>query len=158
MTRLHFSILISLAIAVTDPLYAQISLDSEPLPTLTFATSQPSTSRAGFNSGLTSSQRCASPSSRSLTHRPAFNNVWSVATAWIHCTPISLAMHQNSRRAPNFFNMRGTSLLVPMCAGAIEKSTLKHDRAIHEVTVGWYHVKLHPTGPWAQQSPELSDW
>ena len=77
MTRLYFSILISFGTPVTDPSYAQISPDSDPLPTLTFATSPPDTSTAGFNTGLTSSLRWALTSSRSLTHRPAFNSAWS---------------------------------------------------------------------------------
>ena len=38
MTRSYFNLLISLGIVVTDPLYTKISADSEPSPTLTFAT------------------------------------------------------------------------------------------------------------------------
>ena len=77
MTRLYLSVLVSLGTAVTDPLYAQISPDFEPLPTLTFAISPLNTSTAGFNTGLTSNLLCTSTSSRSLTHKPAFNNDWS---------------------------------------------------------------------------------
>ena len=73
MRRLYLNTLISLGTAVIDPLYAQISLDFEPLLTLTLPTSPPDTSTAGFNTGLTSSRQCASTSSRCLTHRPAFN-------------------------------------------------------------------------------------
>ena len=46
MTTLYFSILISFGTAVTDPSYGEISPDSDPLPTLTFATSPPDTSTA----------------------------------------------------------------------------------------------------------------
>ena len=74
MTRLYLSILISFGTAVTDPSYAQISPDDDPVPTLTFATSPLDTSTAGFNTGLTSSLRCASTSSRLLTHRLAFSS------------------------------------------------------------------------------------
>ena len=77
MMRLYLSILISFGTAVTNPSYTHISRDSDPLPTLTFATPPPDTSTAGFNTGLTSSLRCASTSSRSLTHTPAFNSAWS---------------------------------------------------------------------------------
>ena len=77
MTRLYFGILISVGFAVIDPSYAQISPDFDRLPTLTFATSPPDTSTAGFNTGLTSSLRCASTSSRSLTPKPAFNSARS---------------------------------------------------------------------------------
>ena len=48
MTRLYLSKLISLVAVVNDHSYAQISPESDLLPTLSFATSPPHTSTARF--------------------------------------------------------------------------------------------------------------